>query len=209
MTLHAISAEPIPSDATIVAVLLHGYGSNERDLVSLAASLPAGMPWVSLRAPIEVAPGGHAWFRIVTPGHPEQDALDAATAAILDWADAALPAGARLVPIGFSQGGLMATQLLRTAPERVLAPVVLGGFVQAGEQPADAALREERPAMFLGRGAEDRVIHPAAIERTDLWAPRHTTLTDRRYPGLGHGISAEELADVRDFLAASATEQTR
>jgi pimeloyl-ACP methyl ester carboxylesterase len=37
--------------------------------------------------------------------------------------------------VGFSQGGLMATQLLRTRPERVAAIVVLSGFVQAAPPP--------------------------------------------------------------------------
>ena len=201
MTLAAIASEDFDGDATAVALFLHGYGSNERDLAALASALPDGMPWASLRAPIEVTPGGHAWFRIVTPGHPDQDALDAATGAIRSWVDAAVPSAARIVPIGFSQGGLMATQLLRTAPERVHAPVVLGGFVAAGEQKADAALRESRPAMFLGRGADDQVIAPAAVERTDAWAPVHTTLDARSYPGLGHGIDARMLADVQAFLA--------
>lgn len=189
--------QPVPA----AALFLHGYGSNERDLVALASALPDGMPWASLRAPIELTPGGYAWFRIVTPGHPDQEALDAATAAIWSWADAALPTSTRIVPIGFSQGGLMATQLLRTAPERVLAPVVLGGFVAAGEQKADAVLRATRPAMFLGRGEDDRVIASDAVRRTDAWAPEHTELEDRRYPGLGHGIDVRELADVQAFLA--------
>ena len=95
----------------------------------------------------------------------------------------------------------MATQLLRTRPERVLAPVVLGGFVLGAPQPADDVLVETRPAAFWGRGAEDRVIAAHAIARTSEWLPRHTTLTERVYPGLAHGISPEELADVRAFLA--------
>jgi len=197
----AIVSDDWEQPAPAAALFLHGYGSNERDLVALASALPDGMPWASLRAPIELTPGGYAWFRIVTPGHPDQEALDAATAAIWSWADAALPASTRIVPIGFSQGGLMATQLLRTAPERVLAPVVLGGFVAAGEQKADAVLRATRPAMFLGRGEDDRVIASDAVRRTDAWAPEHTALEDRRYPGLGHGIDARELADVQAFLA--------
>ncbi|KDA05118.1 esterase [Microbacterium sp. CH12i] len=201
MTLHALTSPNWSPTAETVAVFLHGYGSNERDLTALASALPEGMPWASLRAPIEVAPGSHAWFRIVTPGHPDQTALDEATEAIWSWADAALPSSARIVPIGFSQGGLMASQLLRTHPARVLAPVVLGGFVQSGEQSGDAVLRESRPAMFVGRGAEDRVIHPAAVERTDAWVPTHTTPTDRRYPGLGHGIDGRVRDDMQEFLA--------
>jgi phospholipase/carboxylesterase len=202
MTLHAIASTEDFSSASAVAVFLHGFGSNERDLAGLASALPAGTPWVSLRAPIPVGPGGWAWFPIGEPGNPDPAVVTAATDAIWEWADAALPAGIRIAPIGFSQGGLMASQLLRTAPERVIAPVILGGFVQAGEQPGDARLAQNRPAVFSGRGEEDRVIASAAVTRTDEWRPAHTTPTARLYPGLAHGIDARELADVRDFLAA-------
>ena len=56
-----------------------------------------------------------------------------------------------MAAVGFSQGGLMATQLLRTRPGRVAATVVLSGFVQAAPQPADEQLAAERPAVFWGR----------------------------------------------------------
>jgi phospholipase/carboxylesterase len=109
-----------------------------------------------------------------------------------------------VLPIGFSQGGLMATQLLRTRPERVVAPVVLGGFVQRSAQPGDTMLAEARPPLFWGRGAEDRVIGAPAIARTAAFLPGHTGLVERVYEGLAHGIGAEELADVREFIAAHA-----
>jgi len=202
MSLHAVTADADALDsASVVAVLLHGFGSHERDLVGLAQALPDGIPWVSLRAPIPVGRGGYAWFPIGEPGNPDPAAVAAATDAIWEWADTALPAGTRLVPIGFSQGGLMASQLLRTAPQRVVAPVILGGFVQAGEQPGDATLAQTRPAVFSGRGEDDRVIPAAAVQRTDAWLPVHTTPSVHSYPGLAHGIDARELADVRGFLA--------
>jgi len=206
MTLLALTSDDLSTDAApAVALFLHGYGSNERDLVALAPALPAGTPWASLRAPLQVAPGGFAWFRITQPGNPDPIAVEAATDAIWAWVDATLSPEARVVPIGFSQGGLMASQLLRTAPDRVLAPVILGGFVQAGEQPGDRQLRDMRPAVFSGRGSDDRVIADAAVARTDAWLPTHTTPTSRSYPGLGHGIDARELAEVRTFLAEQLT----
>lgn len=182
-------------------LLLHGFGSNERDLAGLVPALGLDLPWASLRAPLPAGPGS-AWFRITTPGSPDPAPVEAATAAIWAWVDEHLDAATRLVPIGFSQGGLMATQLLRTHPERVLAPVVLGGFVLGAPQPADAQLAASRPAVFWGRGAEDRVIAAHAVARTSDWLPRHSSLVERVYPGLAHGIDADELSDVRDFLAA-------
>lgn len=196
-TLVAVrSEEASPADA--VVLLLHGFGSHEQDLATLGPHL--GAPWASLRAPLALPHSGFAWFPIVTPGDPDPAPVGHATDAVWAWVDAELGPDRPVVAVGFSQGGLMATQLLRTRPDRVAATVVLGGFVQAAEQPADADLAAARPPVFWGRGAEDRVIAAHAVERTAAWLPGHATLTEHVYPGLAHGIDARELADVRAFL---------
>jgi len=186
-------------NAPIAMLFLHGFGANEHDLPGLAPALDLDLPWASLRAPREIG-NGAAWFAVITPGSPDPVVVEAATDTIWVWVDANLDPGTRVVPIGFSQGGLMATQLLRTRPERVLAPVVLAGFVLGAPQPADGTLAADRPPVFWGRGAEDRVIAAHAVARTESWLPLHTSLTARVYPGLSHGISGPEVADVRDFL---------
>ncbi|NVM98057.1 alpha/beta hydrolase [Arthrobacter sp. SDTb3-6] len=193
------TANPVP-DA--VVLMLHGFGSNEHDLASLAPALGLNLPWASLRAPIELGNGGAAWFPITTPGVPDAAPVEHGTEAIWAWVEANVDPGTRIVPIGFSQGGLMATQLLRTRPERVQAPVVLGGFVLGAPQPGDDALLAGLPTLFWGRGAEDRVIAPVAVARTSEYLPRHTSLVERVYPGLAHSINAAELDDVRGFIAA-------
>jgi len=43
-------------------VLMHGVGSNEQDLFSLASQIPDRFHVVSLRAPFRMGPGAHAWF---------------------------------------------------------------------------------------------------------------------------------------------------
>lgn len=200
--LNAVTSENWDPRATEpVAIFLHGYGSNEHDLTALAQALPTGMQWASLRAPVALAPASHAWFHITTPGNPDPSILATATDAIWHWIEQSLPTAARIVPIGFSQGALMASQLLRTKPERVLAPVLLGGFVAGDDQPADASLRDSLPALFSGRGADDQVIAALAVARTDAWLPTHTTPTIKLYPGLAHGINSAELTDVQQFLA--------
>ncbi|WP_218712915.1 alpha/beta hydrolase [Arthrobacter sp. BF1] len=189
------------TDAPETLVLfLHGYGSNEHDLLQLAPALGLELPWASLRAPLDLGNGGAAWFSITTPGNPDAAPVEEATEAIWAWIDNNVNPATRVVPVGFSQGGLMASQLLRTRPQRVVAPVVLGGFVLGAAQPGDSLLLEQRPALFWGRGAEDRVIAPIAITRSGEFLPVHTTLTEHVYPGLAHGINASELNDVRDFI---------
>lgn len=193
------------ADGSPVVLFLHGYGSHEHDLAGLAPALPIDGPWASLRAPLDMPGGGAAWVPITTPGRPDPDAVAEAADAIWAWVEANVDDGSTIVPIGFSQGGVMASQLLRTRPERVAATVILGGFVVSAPQPADDAIAASRPPVFWGRGTEDRVIAEHAVATTSEWLPGHTTLTERVYPGLAHGIHAEELADVRAFLDAHTT----
>jgi phospholipase/carboxylesterase len=192
---------PEPHDGPVVALLLHGYGSSEDDLAGLAPHVVPGLPWASLRAPLILDPGSYAWFHVITPGDPALEPVAAATDAIWEWVDTHLDASTRLVPIGFSQGGLMATELLRTRPDRIAATVVLGGFVQGTERLTDAVLAQTQPSVFWGRGSMDTVITAPAVARTEAWLPGHSTLTRRLYPRLAHAISAEEAADVAAFVA--------
>jgi phospholipase/carboxylesterase len=201
--VHSQNLETGGVDGRPVVILLHGYGSNESDLTGLVPPLEIEGPWASLRAPIELGNGGAAWFTIVTPGDPDAEPVVAATDAIWSWIDSDVSPTATVIPIGFSQGGLMASQLLRSRPERVRATVILGGFVLGAPQPADDALATSQPPVFWGRGEQDRVITAAAVERTGEYLPKHSALVERIYPGLAHGISAEELADVRAFLTAN------
>lgn len=184
-----------------VLVLLHGYGSHEHDLAGLAPMLPAYMPWASLRAPLPMDFGGAAWFPLDLEGGPTPADLDAATDAIWAWIDAHVPVRAPVVPLGFSQGGCMALQLLRTRPERVLAPVVLSGFAAPVTQAGDDALAQSRPPVFWGRGDADPVIPAAMVAHLEEWLAAHADADTRVYPGLGHGITDQTMAEVRTFLA--------
>jgi phospholipase/carboxylesterase len=202
--LHALSgSESFDPNGGPVALFLHGYGSHEQDLASLARWLPDGTAWASLRAPIALPHGGNAWFPITTPGNPAAEPVAAGTDAIWSWVDEHIGSHATVIPIGFSQGGLMATQLLRTRPDQVIGAVVLGGFVQAADQSGDDILAARRPPVFWGRGADDHVITADALLRTRKWLPAHSTLTERVYAGLAHGIDASEMDDVRAFLTMS------
>ena len=188
-------------------VLLHGYGSFEGDLISLAPHLPARFVCASPRAPLTAPPpvvNGYAWFPLGEPGTPDPRAVDEAAGAVLDWIDRlASRATGALGPIallGFSQGGAMVTQLFRRRPEAFAAGVNLSGFAPGGSFPGDAALAASRPPMFWGRDTADPIIAPVAIERTSAWLPEHFTVEARLYPGIAHSVSGPELADVAGFL---------
>ncbi|TFD59831.1 phospholipase [Cryobacterium suzukii] len=184
-------------------VIMHGYGSHEDDLFSLAPHLPLEPVIAALRAPLR-APlpigDGWAWFPISEPGSPDPAAVTAAVSAVLAWLDALPQQPPSVGLLGFSQGGAMALELLRASPNRFSFAVSLSGFVATGPQASDAALAEQPAPVFWGRGTADGVIPVSAVERTQAWLPGHSTLTERIYEGLAHSISQTELGDVVNFL---------
>ena len=196
---------PDAASARVVALLLHGYGSDERDLAGLAGYLPRGLAWASVRAPIRGPGPGFSWYVLDSDSSwAAVDAIGEATDALWEWVDGVLAPGVLIVPVGFSQGGLMASQLLRTRPERVLGTAILSGYVLPSAMASDVELASSRPPVFWGRGELDPVIPPHAIEATTAWLPGHSTLDARVYPRMGHSVSEEELRHLREFVAAIA-----
>ncbi|VXB15056.1 alpha/beta hydrolase [Pseudoclavibacter sp. 8L] len=191
-----------------ILLLMHGYGSHEDDLTSLLPALGDGFDWASLRAPLvlrEKTPaevGSYAWVPIDRPGLPDPAKAAAATDAVLAWLDQNTAPAASVIPIGFSQGGLMVTQLLRREPQRFERGAILSGFSLQGEQPGDEELTSIRPPVFFGRGDRDQIISDATFDRTTAWLSDHATASEHVYPGLAHGISPQELEDLAGFLSA-------
>lgn len=185
-------------------VLMHGYASTEHDLPSLGRYLPERYVTASVRAPLAVPTGGFAWVPITQPGRPDPLVVQQGAEAVIAWLDASVPAATPVSLLGFSQGAVMVTQLLRTAPDRFVAGVALSGFVLDGSHPGDQAVARRRPPVFFGHGDADPIIAPEAFARTSAWLAAHATVTDITYPGLAHGISAAELADITAFLDTTA-----
>ena len=194
------SASAVDRAGRPLLLLLHGYNSNEGDLFGLTPYLPLEPAIASLRAPLYTG-YGHAWFPLVAEGAElSVEGADAATDAILDWLDRAAPGAGPIGLLGFSQGGAMALELLRRAPERFAFAVSLAGFALPGERDGDERMSRLAPHVFWGRGTVDGVIPVASVARTQAWLPAHSTLDERIYEGVGHSVSDRELADVAAFI---------
>ena len=210
------SASAADREGRPLLLLLHGYNSNEGDLFGLAPYLPLEPAIASLRAPLYTG-YGHAWFPLLADGAElaaqasdaatddvklSVEAADAATDAILAWLDRAAPDAGPIGLLGFSQGGAMALELLRRAPDRFAFAVSLAGFALPGERDGDERMSQLAPHVFWGRGTADGVIPVAAVARTQAWLPAHSTLDERIYEGVGHSVSDRELADVAAYIRA-------
>lgn len=221
----AIDGRPASAGEAIAAlknrpllVLLHGYGSFEGDLIELAPRLPGSFVCASPRAPLVAPPpvvNGFAWFPIPfgadglplpynPPAQFEGSDPHRAAGAMLAWIDALdakVDGGlGKIALMGFSQGGAMVTSLMRLRPERFVCGVNCSGFVAPGAFAGDAQLAAVRPPLFWGRDEADPIVSEHRIALTAEWSPVHTRLEARLYPGIAHGIGAQEVDDISEFL---------
>jgi phospholipase/carboxylesterase len=189
-------------DGRALLVVMHGRGSDERDLYALAPSLPSEYVVASVRAPIAEGAGWSWWEPGGRHGDPDAEDVDLSAAAVLTWLDALPFAASRVGTLGFSQGGAMSTHLLRRDPARFSFAVNIAGFAISGTQEGDAALAVSRPPVFWGRGADDGLFTPEVVARTEPWLAAHSTAELHVYPGLGHSISRDELDDIVTFVSS-------
>jgi phospholipase/carboxylesterase len=182
-------------------LLLHGYGANEQDLLSLADILPADFAVASVRAPLAMGPG-FTWFPLTASIDYSLDAVKMASGYVQDWIDSVKDGHPSVTLLGFSMGMAMATTLLRQRPADFAAVVGLSGFVvDAGDDPTfrDAELDGTVP-LFWGRDQQDPVITPDKIGFTMGWVRKHVKLTKVLYTGMWHGINQQEIGHVSEFL---------
>lgn len=187
---------------TPLLVVFHGYGADEADLFSLADQLPPEFTVASVRAPLQVG-AGFAWFPLRNDLSYSVTAVTEAAGAVEQWLDTVREQHSSVSLLGFSQGMCLATTLLRHRPEQYAAVVGLSGFVVDAENDPyfdDAAVARVKPDIFWGRDQADPVIPQAAIESTNTWMHAHVKLTKVLYSGIMHGINAQELAHVGEFL---------
>jgi phospholipase/carboxylesterase len=191
-------------------ILLHGVGSNEQDLISLAPMLDPRFHIVSLRAPYVLGPGSYAWFHILfTPQGPLHDAREAETSRelLIDTIPGLVAATGtdpeQVYLMGFSQGAIMSLYLGLTLPELVAGVVAMSGRVLP-----DAIDRLATPQELAGlpvllvHGTDDTVLpieHGRAGRETLAALP--IDFTYHEYP-MGHEVSLESLADIVAWLGA-------
>lgn len=189
-------------------LLLHGVGSNEEDLFTLAPYLDSRLLVVSARAPVALDYGGYGWFRIdFTPRGMVADLEQAkrSLGIIPGFVDALIEAyGAdarRVYLAGFSQGAMMSLALLLTRPEKVAGVVAMSGRLPVqvlGREPDRGALNGK--PVLVTHGLYDPVLPVEnGREARDYLAGLPVELTYSEYP-MEHEVSAGCLRDVTAWL---------
>ena len=187
-----------------LVVLLHGRGSNEREILGLADRLPSGPAYAAVRAPIAEG-GGYAWFANRGIGRPVAESLRSTMSWFRTWLDAVAPAGRPVVLVGFSGGAAFAGGLLLADPARFAGAAILYGTLPFDAGVPVTAGRLAGLPVFVAHGEQDRVIPQELLARTwqYLLAESGAAAHARRDPG-GHGITGQTLAELGTWIDALA-----
>jgi phospholipase/carboxylesterase len=189
--------------------MLHGVGSNETDLFSLAPYLDERFLIVSARAPVSMGPGSYGWFNIeftsrgmLADIEQAKKSLRALPPFLDELAEAYAADARRVYLLGFSQGAMMSLALVLTEPERIAGAVLMSGRfpAQALEHEPDAHALTGKP-FIVTHGLYDPVL-PISEGRAvrEKLAQLAVELTYREYP-MGHEVSLESLKDVSAWLS--------
>lgn len=190
------------SAADRAVVMVHGRGATARSILGMAGEL--GHPDVAYLAP---QAAGNEWYpnSFLAPVERNEPGRQSGLQAIGDALTAASDAGIardRVLLLGFSQGGCLATEFVARNPARYGGLVALSGGL-IGEEIDVTAYDGDLDGMpaFFGCSTNDphipeQRVHDSATVLERLGA----TVTKRLYEGLGHGVNEDELQTVSELL---------
>jgi phospholipase/carboxylesterase len=194
-----------------VVVLLHGYGSNGDDLITLAPLIQPALPdaaFVAPNAPARLArlarmAQGYQWWPIQTFSPAERKAgVLAAASGIDQFLDAELEAAGltddRLLLVGFSQGTMMALHVgLRRA--KPLAGVIgFSGMLVAPEL-LSSEVRSRPPVLLVHGTADDVVPFRSLAPAREALRAASVPVETHASQGIGHTVGPDGLSAAAQF----------
>lgn len=210
MNLHYLVQEPkVKHDKNPLLLLLHGYGSNEEDLFSFAPELPDDSYVISVRAPYDLQPYGHAWYAIHFDADENKfsDNVQAKQSVeiIASFIDEIVKKYSidteNVTLIGFSQGAILSYATALTYAEKVTKVVALSGYFNQEILPEVIDTKAiSHLKFFVSHGSVDQVI-PVDWARKAKPALENLGLEVeyQEYP-IGHGVSPKNFYDFKNWL---------
>jgi phospholipase/carboxylesterase len=156
---------PVRGEPRGALVLLHGRGTNEFDLLPLLDELDPDrrLLGITLRAPLELSPGGFHWYLSRAVGYPDRDTFRETYGLLARWLGS-LPQAIgvpwrRTVLGGFSMGAVMSYALgLSTGRPEPGGILALSGFLPTVEGFELDLHGREGLDVAIGHGSLDPVI---------------------------------------------------
>jgi len=194
-------------------ILLHGVGSNEQDLISLAPYMPDDMTVISPRGPFALGEGRYAWYQVdFSKGKPEINAgQEEQSREIIREFVQQIKAKYSIDEVylgGFSQGAIMSYTLGLTEPDLVTGVLSFSGRILQEIRTLVATTDNlKNLRVFIAHGTQDTTlpVHYAREAKTFLESKGITPTYHE--VNMGHQITGEVIVDVREWLKEPANKK--
>ena len=210
MNLHYLIREPKElKEKNPVLILLHGYGSNEEDLFSFASELPEEYFVISVRAPYDLQPYGHAWYAIHFDADQNKFSDDEQAkqsrdiiASFVDEICEKYPIDtSKVTLIGFSQGAILSSAVALSYPEKISRVVMLSGYLNDKILVEDYTKKDNKHLQFyVSHGTVDQVIPVDWARKTKPFIENLGLPIDYKEYPVGHGVAPQNFFDFKNWL---------
>lgn len=208
---HLVRQPSIPSANPPLLLMLHGLGSNEQDMFSLAPHIDGRFLVISVRAPFTKSPSSYKWYTVdFTSGRPSINADEAEQSCqlLLDFIEQLKGKhrfdDSKVYLCGFSQGAIMSYSVGLSSPEKIRGIAAFSGrYLEEAEHLFAPKDRFGNFSGFISHGTADNVLPVGyARQSRELFNRLGIPLSYHEYEGVGHSISKENLNDFLTWLAA-------
>ncbi len=209
MTLPPSAGQPVTArgrplgEGSAVMVMIHGRNAGPNNILDLAT--PLAHPDFTYLAP---AAAGRTWYphSFMADRASNEPGLSSALAMIgtliAEVGTRGIPKR-RIILLGFSQGGCLASEFMARQPDRYGALIAFsGGLI------GEPGTRWEHPGgfdgmpVFLGCSDVDGHVPKARLdESAAVFERMGAAVTERIYPGMGHLVNDDELTWARDLMS--------
>ncbi|NTV20351.1 MAG: phospholipase [Chlorobium limicola] len=208
LSLTYLDHAPPEGENAPLMIMLHGYGSNEKDLIQLGPMLDERVRYISARAPHSLDFGMFGWFPIEFTANGiivDYDAAEEARRLLITFIGEIIaeyrPQGNRVFLMGFSQGSVMSYLTAFERPELLHGVIACSGQLPRQDSIPENSKHALRQLPFLvvhgvfddvlpiGKGAESNRFLKSMV----------ADLTYREFP-MAHEISPAALKLVSEWL---------
>lgn len=210
LALQYLVREPKVKSAKKKAIIwLHGVGSNENDLFSLANQLPDDFLIISARGQFTLNAGSYAWYNVdFSTGKPVYDkAQEISSRDVIRKFIAEVKQKYQLDEVylgGFSQGAIMSFSVGLLYPNEVQGIISLSGRLLVEVRPLITRNENlQKLKVFIAHGVHDNTLTVEyAREAKSYLANLGVQLGYHEY-SMGHQINAAVLLDLNVWLTTS------
>jgi phospholipase/carboxylesterase len=204
---YLVRAPKVQSEKKKAIILLHGVGSNEKDLFGIANMLPDDLYVISPRGQFALGGDRYAWYQVdFSTGKPIYDLTqEASSRKLLSTFIEQIKEKYQLQEVyvgGFSQGAIMSYSIGLINPTSVKGILALSGRILEEVKPLIAKNNElKQLKVFVAHGVNDSTLPVGYARDAKQYLSQQEVPVSYHEYEIGHSINEKVIQDINAWLA--------